>query len=193
MALTATEPRPSVLADLLPEVTARDIGLVVGGAALTGLAAQATLHTPLTPVPFTLQTAAVLGVAAALGTVRGASAMVLYLALGVAGVPWFSGQTAGWGGATFGYVLSFVAAAALVGALAERQADRRIAPSLGAMIAGTAAIYAIGTLWLAAYMDLGVMEAIRLGVIPFLGGDAFKLLGVGLVLPATWAAVDRWS
>lgn len=191
MSHAAVHPERLVLADLIPGSVVRDAVLVIGGAGLTGLAAQATLHTPLTPVPFTLQTAALLGVAAILGTRRGALAMALYVVVGVAGVPWFSGQTAGWGGASFGYVLSFVAAAAVVGKLAERRADRRMAPSVGAMIAGTVVVYALGSSWLAIYLGLTVMEALQLGVVPFLAGDALKIAAVSLALPTAWAAVNR--
>ncbi|MER6415499.1 biotin transporter BioY [Streptomyces humidus] len=105
---------PGVLADLVPGSSLlRDTLLVVGGAGLTGLCAQVSLHTPLSPVPFALQTLAVLLVGTALGTVRGAAAMLLYLAAGVAGVPWFAHHTHGLGGPGFGYVVGFVLAAVL--------------------------------------------------------------------------------
>src|SRR5579875_1463535 len=95
-----------VLADLVPGSLARDAGLVLGGAALTGAAAQISVHVPsLTPVPFTLQTLAVLLTGAALGSVRGLLSMALYLVAGSLGVPWFANHAHGWAGnPSFGYV-----------------------------------------------------------------------------------------
>src|ERR1700761_6388942 len=97
-----------VLADLVPGAYARDAVLVAAGAGLTGLAAQVSIHTSLSPVPFTLQTLAVLVVGAALGPGRGVAALLLYVVAGLAGVPWFAGHTAGFGGPSFGYLLGFV-------------------------------------------------------------------------------------
>lgn len=93
-------PRRRVLADLIPGSWARDAVLVGVGAGLTGLAAQVSVHTSLSPVPFTLQTLAVLVVGAALGSARGVLAMLLYLVAGGLGLPWFASQGHGWGGAT---------------------------------------------------------------------------------------------
>ena len=87
-----------VLADLVPGALVRDAVLVTGGAALTGLAAQVSITTSITPVPFTLQTMAVLVTGAALGTMRGLLAMLLYVAAGVIGLPWFASHGHGWGG-----------------------------------------------------------------------------------------------
>lgn len=87
-----------VLADLLPGALVRDVVLVAGGAALTGLSAQVSILTPLSPVPFTLQTMAVLVCGAALGSTRGIASMSLYLLVGMAGFPWFAAHSAGVGG-----------------------------------------------------------------------------------------------
>ncbi len=175
-----------VLADIVPGARARDAALVVAGAALTGLAAQLSIATPLSPVPFTLQTLAVLVTGAALGSLRGLLSMALYVVAGVAGVPWFASSGAGWGGPTFGYILGFVIAAAVVGALAERRADRHIGSTVAMMLAGNVLIYAIGTMWLAADLELSFSEAIRLGVTPFLLTDLLKIAVAALALPGAW-------
>ena len=120
-----------MLADLVPGAIVRDAALILGGAGLTGLAAQVSVHTSLTPVPFTLQTLAVLITGAALGTVRGALSMLLYLAAGVAGVPWFERHTHGWDSPNFGYIIGFVVAAAVVGELARRGNDRQVVSTIG--------------------------------------------------------------
>src|SRR5919106_1024321 len=86
--------RPRVLADLVPGALARDIALVVGAAALTGLAAQVSIPLPFTPVPISLQTFTVLLSGAALGPIRGGLAMGLYLIAGIVGVPWLANSLA---------------------------------------------------------------------------------------------------
>src|SRR5689334_10886477 len=85
----------TVLADLLPASSAararvRDAALVLGGAALTGLAAQLSVPVPGSPVPVTGQTFAALLVGTALGARRGFAALALYAVAGVAGMPWFA-------------------------------------------------------------------------------------------------------
>ena len=65
-------------------------------------------------------------VGASLGTVRGALSMLVYLAAGLAGVPWYASQGSGWDFPAFGYILGFVVSAAMVGALAKRGADRHV-------------------------------------------------------------------
>ena len=186
MSTVAAASNRLVLADLLPGALARDALLVVGGAGLTGLAAQVSIVTPLSPVPFTLQTLTVLVTGAALGTVRGVLSMLLYLLAGMAGVPWFAGHTHGVGGPAFGYLIGFVLAAGLVGALARRGADRHVVSTVLLMAAGSVVIYAVGTVWLARDLDLGVAKAFDLGVRPFLATDAIKLGIAALAFPAAW-------
>jgi biotin transport system substrate-specific component len=182
-----------VLADLVPGSLVRDAVLVVGGAALTGAAAQISIHVPsITPVPFTLQTLAVLLTGAALGTVRGLLSMALYLAVGCAGVPWFANHTHGWAGTpSFGYILGFVVAAGVVGELARRGNDRNVMSAIGLMAVGDAILLTIGTIWLANDLHVSASKAIELGVTPFLIGDAIKLAVAALVLPAAWKLVRR--
>src|SRR5215211_7816571 len=110
---------PATLADLLlfERITPgiRDIALVVGGAALTALAAQVAFTVPWTPVPYTLQTGAVLLVGTALGTARGTLSMLLYVLVGAAGLPVFAQGSGGAEhliGATGGYLVGFIVAAA---------------------------------------------------------------------------------
>lgn len=191
MSSAAVAPNRLVLADLLPGALVRDVALVVVGAGLTGLAAQVSIHTPLSPVPFTLQTMAVLVVGAALGTARGLLSMLLYLLAGVAGVPWFASHSSGWGGPAFGYLLGFVVAAGLVGALARRGADRHVATTVALMVAGSLVIYLVGTVWLADDLGVSVRKAFELGVRPFLATDAIKLMIAALAFPAAWKLVRR--
>ena len=120
---------PQTLADLLPRVRVRTPALVIGFALLTAVAAQITIPLPWTPVPVTGQTFAVLVAGAALGWRRGAASQLLYVAMGAVGLPFYADGASGWdglSGATGGYLVGFVIAAALVGALAERRHDRSV-------------------------------------------------------------------
>ena len=188
-------PRRLVLADVLPGDRVRDVVLVVGFAAFTGLAAQLAIKLPFTPVPITGQTFAVLLGAAALGWRRALAGMVLYLALGLTPwVPWFA---EGSGGAdmlqapSFGYIVGFLVAAALVGWLAERGWDRTPPRTVVTMVAGNLVIYAFGLPFLMATLDVGLATGLELGVTPFLAGDALKILLAAGLLPGAWALVGR--
>ena len=183
-------PRRAVLADFVPGSLVRDVALVVAGAGLTGLAAQIAVPIPGTPVPLTAQTFAALLLGAALGWQRGATSMLLYLIAGVAGVPWFQGGAAG-ATASLGYVIGFVFAGAVVGHLAASGGDRTPLRTVGTMALGNLVIYAFGLPWLMAATNLDLTTALRVGVVPFLLGDAVKVALAAALLPATWALVKR--
>jgi biotin transport system substrate-specific component len=186
--------RRLVLADLVPGVLVRNAVLVAAGAGLTGLAAQVAVPIePISPVPVSLQTFAVLLVGAALGPWRGLASMLLYLVAGLAGVPWFVGGTHGPGGASFGYIIGFVVAAALVGELARRRGDRTPLRTAGTMVVGNVAVYAFGVGWLVAVVGLAPLKALAVGVLPFLIGDAIKIVLAAGVLPGAWALVRRFT
>ncbi|MDQ4034326.1 MAG: biotin transporter BioY [Chloroflexota bacterium] len=189
---TMAQDRPRVLADLLPASLLRDVALVVGAAALTGLAAQIAIPLPFTPVPISMQTFTVLLAGAALGPLRGGLSMALYLFAGVLGVGWFSEQRSGWEFASFGYIVGFVVAATIVGWFARRGADRRVLGTLALMAVGNLVVYAIGVPWLMASLGAGIREGIELGVLPFLVGDGLKIALAAGILPAAWRVLgDR--
>ncbi|ALV35680.1 biotin transporter BioY [Streptomyces sp. CdTB01] len=186
-----TPARPGqVLADLLPASRVRDVALVVGGAVLTGLAAQISVPVPHSPVPVTGQTFAALLVGTSLGASRGLASLVLYALAGLAGVPWFAGGTSGVS-VSFGYILGMLLASAAVGALARRGADRSVWRMAGTMLLGEALIYAVGVPYLAYAAGLSASAAVAAGLTPFLIGDALKAaLAMGL-MPAAWKLVGR--
>jgi biotin transport system substrate-specific component len=203
MSTAAPAARPGqVLADLLPApklsapleqggARVRDAALVVGGAVLTGRAAQLSVPVPGSPVPVTGQTFAALLVGTALGTGRGFLSLALYALAGVAGVPWFADGGSGAGAPSFGYILGMLLASALVGALARRGADRSAWRTAGAMLLGEAVIYAVGVPYLALATGMTASQAIAAGLTPFLIGDALKAaLAMGL-LPTAWRLVKR--
>ncbi len=178
-----------VLADRLPTVAARDGILVIAGALVVAGSAQVVIPLPFTPVPITGSTFGVLLAAAALGPVRGPAAMILYALLGIGGLPFFQGGNSGLTyafGATGGYLLGFIAAAAVVGFLARRGLDRRADSTALAFVAGSLVIYAFGVPWLAVVLGISLPEAIGLGMAPFLIGDAVKAVVAAAVLPLAW-------
>jgi biotin transport system substrate-specific component len=188
---TSAAPR-LVLADLLPGTRVRDVVLIAGGAGLTGLAAQVSVHTGLTPVPFTLQTLAVLLVGSALGSVRGVLSIGLYLLAGMAGVPWYANHSSQWQhNPSFGYIIGFVIAAGVVGELARRGNDRTVISTIGLMVLGSAIVYLVGATWLAQDLHVSASKAVALGVTPFLIGDAVKAAIAAVVLPTAWKLVRR--
>lgn len=194
---SAVTPRPgAVLADLLPASTAsrarvRDIALVVGGAALTGIAAQIAVPVPGSPVPVTGQTFAALLVGAGLGAGRGFLALALYAAVGMAGVPWFAEGVSGVGAPSLGYVFGMMLASIAVGALARRGGDRGALRTAGTMAAGLALVYAVGVPYLAFATGMSAGEAIAAGLLPFLVGDALKAALAMGALPTAWKLAGR--
>ncbi|MFL6025811.1 MAG: biotin transporter BioY [Friedmanniella sp.] len=182
---------PRTLGDVIPGGLARSVALVVGGAVFVGLTAQVAIPLPFTPVPLSLQTFSVLLVGAVLGSRRGVASMGLYALAGVAGVPWFSQHRSGWEFATFGYILGFVLAAWVVGRLAERGWDRTVRKTVGMMALGNVAIYALGVPGLMLFAHLTLAQALLVGVVPFLLGDALKIALAAGLLPTTWKLVGR--
>ncbi|MFJ7997609.1 biotin transporter BioY [Streptomyces sp. NPDC096310] len=187
MSTAAAAPRTgAVLADLLPASRTRDIALVLGGAVLTGLAAQIAVPVPGSPVPVTGQTFAALLVGTALGARRGFLSLAVYALVGMAGMPWFSAGSSGPGGASFGYVLGMLLAATVVGALARRGGDRSVLRTAGTMVIGSAVIYAVGVPYLALSTGMSPGAAVAAGLVPFLLGDALKAALAMGALPAAW-------
>jgi biotin transport system substrate-specific component len=173
---------------------ARHLALILIGTALIALCARITIPIPGTPVPITGQTFGVLLSAGALGFRRGLAATLLYLLLGAFGLPVFQDGKHGleyMTGATGGYLVGFVLASAIVGRLAELGWDRKIVGAVGAMIIGSAAIYAIGVPWLAYVAHLDFATAIAKGMVPFLLWDAVKLTLAAAAFPAAWWFVGR--
>jgi biotin transport system substrate-specific component len=172
----------------------RDAALVLAGAFFVYLSALIVIPVPGSPVPITGQTFGVLLVGASLGLRRGFFAVSLYVLLGVVGLPFFAEQKGGlaviWG-ATGGYLIGFVVAAAVVGRLAELGWDRRIGGAFGAMLVGSVIIYAIGLPWLMAVTGFSVTETLDKGLYPYLLGDALKLALAAAILPAAWWLVGR--
>jgi biotin transport system substrate-specific component len=167
--------------------------VVLFATVLTIVAAQVSIPLPFTPVPFTLQPMIVLLAGAALGPRLGMTSQVLYLALGLAGLPVFAASlvlpqgAARLLGPTGGYLMSYPFAAFVAGYFAERGFDRKYLTSALAMAAGLAVVFAFGVAWLAfGVPHVGASAAIATGLIPFVPADIVKVLLAATVLPSVW-------
>jgi biotin transport system substrate-specific component len=201
--------RPTLIDSVIPgKSLTKDIALIVGFSLLVTLFAQIAIRLPFTPVPITGQTLAVLLTGGALGANRGAASLALYLLLGTVGLPFFAPSGAAlegelihfifpWEGtgAAFwtlpsgGYVVGFIAAAYVVGRLAERGWERGWSVTV-AMLLGNVLIYVPGLLWLAYKID-SFDNALVFGLYPFIVGDLIKLYIAAIALPGAWALIGR--
>ena len=178
---------------------AEQAGAVLFVTVLTAIAAQISIPLPFTPVPFTFQPMVVLVGAAALGSRLGMASQIVYLALGIAGLPMFAASptlphgAARLLGPTGGYLLAYPFAAFLAGWLAERGFDRRYLTAVVAMLCGLAVVFAGGVLWLAlfAHPAMGVEGAVRVGLTPFIAADFLKVLAAAGVMPGLWWLKSR--
>ena len=160
-------------------------------ACFTGIMAQIIIPLPWTPVPITAQTFAVLCSGLFLGRKYGVLSQVIYIALGVAFIPWFGGMTGGLEvllGSTGGFLIGFIIASYFVGMISEKYAEarsfRKMALTIG--IANFALIYIPGLAGLALFLSMqgtpvGIYDLLMMGLVPFIAGDLVKILGAASV------------
>ena len=192
--------QPTLLTSLTLSTSSRALrraeqaGAVLFVAILTAAAAQVSLPLPFTPVPFTFQPMVVLVGATALGARLGAASQVLYLALGLAGLPVFAASpvlaqgAARLLGPTGGYLMAYPLAAFVAGAFGEHGFDRRYVTAVLAMICGLAIVFLGGVSWLALVVQpaRGFPGAVSTGLVPFIVPDVVKLLVAAGALPGLW-------
>lgn len=188
---------PSLVESALPlsgnSAILRDVLLVVFGTLLLTLSAK--VKVPFWPVPMTMQTFAVIFLAATLGMKLGIATVVLYLAEGAFGLPVFTGTPekgigiAYMAGPTGGYLVGFAIAAAITGWAADKGYGRNWLAMLVFMTASMLVIYALGFAWLQNL--IGMEKAFKFGVLPFLIGDGVKILLAVALTALGWHALDR--
>jgi biotin transport system substrate-specific component len=176
--------------------SAERVGALLFVTVLTIAAAQVSIPLPFTPVPFTFQPMVVLVGAAALGARLGAASQLLYLVLGIAGLPVFAASPvlpqgiARVLGPTGGYLMAYPVAAFVAGSLAQRGWDRHYATAVLAMLCGLVFVFAGGVSWLALAQPLGRSYgwsgALTAGFYPFIVADVIKLLIAAGVMPGLW-------
>lgn len=162
------------------------IAFCLGFACITGLLAQVRFHIPWTPVPVTGQTFAVLLAGVLLGRWGGLS-QLMYIGLGVAGIPWFSGWTGGvaiLAGPTGGYIIGFAVTAFFLGHFVDAYVrSRSFINMFGLMLfANFIIIHGLGVFHLYFLLAFfkgtapGFSELLMMGTIPFIAGDLVKIV-----------------
>ena len=234
--MQAAQRAPTLIDVALPgQGILRDVALIVGFSILVTVFAQIAVNLPFTTVPLTGQTLAVLLTGGTLGAWRGAASLGLYAVWGTLGIPVFAPPTAAlqdelvhfifpwegladpiWAITSGGYIVGFIAAAYVVGWLAERGWDRgRYVPV--AMLAGNVLLYIPGLLWLGFVISTGLLndtlaaqfglesfdlaefllgsntldKTLIAGLYPFIAGDLIKLYIAAVALPGAWALIGR--
>ena len=183
-----TQVRPSLVPQLTGSAANQLLAVLAGIALLT---VSAHIKIPFHPVPLTMQTLIVLGIGMTYGARLGGITLLSYLAAGFIGLPVFAG---GAGmvymmGPTGGYLAGFFAAAVVLGALAERGWARSWVTTAAAMLIGNVIIYLLGVGWLTSL--IGWDKAVQFGLLPFLYGDALKLIIAALGVPYLWSKLKQ--
>ena len=169
-----------------------DVALVLAGVVLVALSAQVELYVPPVPVPFTLQTLAVLLIGATYGAARGAITLSAYTLVGLIGFPVFTNGGSGLEvlfGATGGFIIGFIFAATLIGKLAELKWSSNILKMIASYVLSSIVIYSIGIAVLAMVAYSSDLQKAFTVMIPFLAWDAVKAVIAGALLPSAWALV----
>jgi biotin transport system substrate-specific component len=159
---------------------------------LTALCAQIKFYLPFTPVPITLQSFAVIMAGATLGSHRGAISQAFLLVLGGLGFQVFTGDVSGWQallGPTGGYILGFILAAYVAGAMREKGYLKGFWRSALWMFIASFFIFLPGVVWLKVATSLSWQQAVLLGFVPFLAGDVVKTL---MAAGSHWT-LSKWN
>lgn len=151
------------------------IGLM---AAVTCILGPLSIPLPFSPVPISLTNLAVYFAVYVLGMRKGTVSYLIYLLIGLVGVPVFSSFTGGPGklfGPTGGYLIGFIFMALVCGFFIDRWPSKPLLHFIG-MALGTAVCYLFGTVWLSYQASLNFSAALAAGVIPFIPGDLAKII-----------------
>lgn len=174
-------------------ISTKEMALAGVMAAITCAVAPFSLPIPISPVPITLITLLLYFSVYILGTKKAFISYAVYLAVGFAGIPVFSGFTGGVGklaGPTGGYLIGFVFMIPLTGIIFEK-AQKKIWLQVVGMITGTLVDYLFGTVWLCLQLNLDFAGGLFIGVIPYLPGDAVKIMIAAIAGPVIARAVKR--
>lgn len=156
----------------------RELTLIGLTAAVICIAGPLSVPLPVSPVPISLTNLAIYFAMYVLGTRRGCISYLVYLLIGFAGLPVFSGFTAGPGkllGPTGGYLVGFIFMALITGYFLDRW-HTNMGLCFAGMAAGTAVAYLFGTVWLACQAKMSFEGALAAGVLPFIPGDLAKII-----------------
>lgn len=162
----------------MPQGNTKALALVGVMAAVTCILGPLSIPLPFSPVPISLTNLAVYFSVYVLGMKKGSISYVIYLLIGLVGIPVFSSFTGGPGkllGPTGGYLIGFLFMAVICGLFIDKWPEKRYMGFLG-MVIGTLVCYLFGTFWLAYQAELSFKAALAAGVLPFIAGDVAKML-----------------
>lgn len=176
-------------------ISTKTLVLIALMTAITCILAPLSIPLPISPVPITLTNLVLYFSIYLLGWKNATISYVIYLLLGIVGLPVFSGFSGGLGkvaGPTGGYLVGFLFITVLSGIIVEKFEQNRLMCVVGIVI-GLAICYILGTLWLAVQMDMTFVAALSIGVLPYLLGDAVKIIVAVLVAPSIKKRVNAFS
>ena len=166
--------------------------LSLGGACLIGALAQLKIYLPWTPVPITGQSFAVIMMGALLGRWWGGIGTLMYIGLGIIGVPWFAGLNGGIAvllGPTGGYLIGYLMAAFYMGFVMDNYPRARKLPMLfPAMLPMIVMVYIPGLIQLGLWLNIvkgsfpGIPQLLLMGASPFIIGDLVKAAAGALLI-----------
>jgi biotin transport system substrate-specific component len=186
-------------AALFPASTAlTQATFLMGGVAFLAVLAQIAIPVPGSPVPVTGQTLGVFLIATTYGARLAGLTFVTYLLAAIAGAPIFAASStlpshglARITSATGGYLIGMLVATIVIGYLAEKKADRKFRTSFPMLILGSVVIFTFGLTWLKLSLTLSWADAISIGLIPFIFGEALKITITATSLPIIWKKISR--
>ena len=175
------------------KIRTKQMVLIALMTAVTCVLGPLSIPLPFSPVPISLTNFAIFLAIFILGMKNGTISLIIYLLLGAVGVPVFSSFRGGLqvlAGPTGGYLIGFIFLALIMG-FALDHFDRKLVPTIIGMIIGMAVCYAFGTVWLAKLLSLSFKEGLMMGVIPYLPGDAAKIIIAAIVGPKLYGATQK--
>ena len=175
------------------KIRTKQMVLIALMTAVTCVLGPLSIPLPFSPVPISLTNFAIFLAIFVLGMKNGTISFIIYLLLGAVGVPVFSSFRGGLqvlAGPTGGYLIGFIFLALIMG-FALDHFDRKLVPTIIGMIIGMAVCYAFGTVWLAKLLSLSFKEGLMMGVIPYLAGDAAKIIIAAIVGPKLYGATQK--
>lgn len=188
----ATTQNITLVDKFIPRTVTNNILLVLTGVFITAVSAQVSI--PAVPVPFTLQTLAVLVIGSTYGAIRGAATMAAYALFGALGLPIFAQSSSGVGviiGATGGFILGFIFAAALAGRLAELNWSSHSLKMFVSFALSTLVIYGLGIPVLAMNAFGSDVLAAASYMLPYLLWDAVKAVVAAGLIPGAWLLLNK--
>ena len=175
------------------KIRTKQMVLIALMTAITCVLGPLSIPLPFSPVPISLTNFAIFLAIFILGMKNGTISFIIYLLLGAVGVPVFSSFRGGLqvlAGPTGGYLIGFIFLALIMG-FALDHFDRKLVPTIIGMIIGMVVCYAFGTVWLAKLLSLSFKEGLMMGVIPYLPGDAAKIIIAAIVGPKLYGATQK--